>query len=140
MPGHTAATRAPSVDRAPAARRTGRPPEETFPEAARAALLECAALMDDTSRRRLIRVMLAEPALTARWLAAGRQGQDRLVPVIASRVAADESALQPRLLAGLLVNASTTAVEYWAEHEDAGALDAVTAQAFEAAVRALGAA
>lgn len=106
----------------------GRPAGETFGVAA--------ALLDDTSRRRLIRVMLAEPALTACRQAACRQAQDRLTPVIAAATGADESALEPRLLAGLLVNTTATTLEYWASHDDAGPLDQVAAHAFDTAAEA----
>ncbi|TQE21196.1 TetR/AcrR family transcriptional regulator [Streptomyces ipomoeae] len=113
-----------------------RPTEQPFPEAARDALLHACASMDDASRRRLIRVMLAEPALTACLLAANRRAQDQLTPVIAARTGADEDALRPRLLAGLLVNTSATALEYWALHDTAGPLDRVAADAFDAAAGA----
>ncbi|MDX2937796.1 acyl-CoA-like ligand-binding transcription factor, partial [Streptomyces ipomoeae] len=121
-----------ALEQALAARPAGQP----FPEAARDALLHAAASMDDTSRRRLIRVMLAEPALTACLLATHRRAEDQLIPVIAAITGADEGALRSRLLAGLLVNTSATAIEYWALHDDAGPLDQVAADAFDAAAEA----
>lgn len=108
-----------------------RPAEQPFAEAARDALLHAAASMDDTSRRRLIRVMLAEPALTACLSAVNRRAQGRLTPVIAARIGADEGMLRPHLLAGLLVSACATAIEYWAMRDDVGSLDRVAAEAFD---------
>src|SRR5439155_15394782 len=68
-----------ALEQALAARPAGQP----FAEAARDALLHAVATMDDTSRRRLIRVMLAEPALTACLLAVNRRAQNQLTPVVA---------------------------------------------------------
>ncbi|MFF5362743.1 TetR family transcriptional regulator [Streptomyces scabiei] len=108
-----------------------RPDDEPLPVAARAALTHAAALPDNLTRR-VTRVTLAEPALTARWLAAGRRAQDLLIPVVAARLGRTADDLAAATTAGLLINVATTALEYWARHENAGPLGEVTAEAFTA--------
>lgn len=109
-----------------------RPAAEPLPEAARAALLQ-ACRMSGAETRRTARVMLDEPSLKARWLAAGRRAQDLLTPVVAARMGPGASELAAAAKAGLLISVATTALEYWARTEGAGTLDAVAAEAFAAA-------
>ena len=49
---------------------------------------------------------------------------------------ADEGALRPRVLAGLLVSTCATALEHWALPDDAGPLDRIAADAFDAGAKA----
>lgn len=114
-----------------------RPHGEPLAVSARAALLTSAALVSDGELRRVVRIALSEPQLTTRWLASARRTEERLTPVVAARTGTDPDALRPRLLAGLIVSAATTAMEHWATREDAGPLDAVTAEAFETAAGCL---
>ncbi|TDC68069.1 TetR/AcrR family transcriptional regulator [Streptomyces hainanensis] len=109
------------------------PEDEPLAVAARAAILRSAAHHDDAFWRRVVPVVLAEPALRASWLSAGRQAQETLIPLVADRLGCAETALRARVTAGLLINVATTVVEHWAGTDAATPLDAVVAEAFEAA-------
>ncbi|MEU6014659.1 TetR family transcriptional regulator [Streptomyces sp. NPDC047515] len=80
--------------------------------------------------RRLIRVMSMVPAIRMRWLAAGRAMRDRLLPVLAARTGNAADSLEVRLLATVVIDAVTVALEHWAER-DAGDLSEVTVRALE---------
>ncbi|EGJ73022.1 putative TetR family transcriptional regulator [Streptomyces sp. Tu6071] len=109
-----------------------RPSGEPLVDAARTALL-AGSSVNGADTRRTARVMLAEPALKARWLAAGRRAQDLLTPVVAERVGAGPGeGVVAAALAGMLVNVATTALEYWALHPDGEPLGVVTQEAFGA--------
>ncbi|WP_181138682.1 TetR/AcrR family transcriptional regulator [Streptomyces sp. Ru73] len=86
-------------------------------EAAFAAPESLRRLADADRARRLLRVMGAVPALRTRWLAAGREMQDRLAPVLAPRTGGDPDSMETRLLAAALIDAITVAMEYWAREE-----------------------
>ncbi|MEU7488238.1 TetR family transcriptional regulator [Streptomyces sp. NPDC042319] len=97
-----------------------RPAEEPLVEAVGAAFAEGAALrrLADAERaRRLLRVMGSVPALRTRWLAAGRDLQDRLAPVLAPRTDGDPDSMETRLLAAALIDALTVAMEFWAREQ-----------------------
>lgn len=98
-----------------------RPAEEPLTAAVRAAFgaPESARRLADTERaRRLIRVMGEVPAIRMRWMAAGREMQDRLVPVLVTRTGAARDSLEVRLLASALIDAITVAMEHWARQDD----------------------
>lgn len=107
-----------------------RPSTEPLPEAARAALLAGSTTSDETLR--IARVMLAEPALKARWLAAGRRAQDLLGPVVAERLGLAPDSLAAKATAGMLINVATTALEHWAQHPEGTTLGETTAAAYTA--------
>ncbi|OWA00775.1 TetR family transcriptional regulator [Streptomyces sp. CS113] len=107
-----------------------RPAAEPLPEAARSALLASSTTSEDTLR--IARVMLAEPVLKARWLAAGRRAQDLLVPVVARRLGVAADSLAAKTTAGMLVNVATTALEHWALHPEDSTLGEVTSAAYTA--------
>ncbi|MEU9314985.1 TetR family transcriptional regulator [Streptomyces sp. NPDC048295] len=67
--------------------------------------------------RELIRVMGGVPEIRMRWLAAARSMQDRLAPVLAARGGPAADSLEARLLAAVVIDAITVALEYWAEHD-----------------------
>lgn len=69
------------------------------------------------------------PAIRLRWLAAGRAMQDRLIPVVAVRTGRPESALETRLLAAVLIDAVTVALEHWAAEGGHDPLPSVSARA-----------
>ncbi|MGI5471941.1 TetR/AcrR family transcriptional regulator [Streptomyces sp. CA-132043] len=97
-----------------------RPADEPLVEAVGAAFTEGAALrrLADAERaRRLLRVMGSVPALRTRWLAAGRDLQDRLAPVLAPRTDGDPDSMETRLLAAALIDALTVAMEFWAREQ-----------------------
>lgn len=112
-----------------------RPAEESLADAARAALLHSCRRSGTDTIRRTARVALAEPALKARWLAAGRRAQDLLTPLVAVRTGHGPRELAPAATAGLLINVATTGLEYWATCDDGRSLDAVTADAFAVVTR-----
>ncbi|MFJ9848193.1 TetR family transcriptional regulator [Streptomyces sp. NPDC101150] len=98
-----------------------RPVDEPLTSAVRAAfgMSTSARRLADTERaRRLIRVMGSVPAIRMRWMAAGRDMQDRLVPVLAARTGAPQDSLEVRLLACALIDAITVATEHWARQDD----------------------
>ncbi|ROO85440.1 TetR family transcriptional regulator [Actinocorallia herbida] len=107
-----------------------RPVGEPLAVSARAALVESIAPTGEGSRN-IARVMLGEPSLKARWLAAGRQAQDLLAPVLRDRLGPGTGELRAAVTAGFLINVATTALEHWALHDDAGPLEAVVEEAFD---------
>ncbi|WP_460305659.1 TetR/AcrR family transcriptional regulator [Actinocorallia aurea] len=109
-----------------------RPADEPLVVSARAALVESTARTGENSRS-IARVMLAEPSLKARWLAAGRQAQDLLAPALRERLGRGAGELQAAVAAGLLINVATTALEHWALH-DVGPLESVVEEAFDGVV------
>ncbi|MCY0946881.1 TetR/AcrR family transcriptional regulator [Streptomyces antarcticus] len=78
---------------------------------------------------RLIQVMSGVPAIRMRWLAAARAMQDRLAPVLAARTGRPESDLETRLLAAVLIDAVTVALEHWAAGDGREPLTDVSARA-----------
>lgn len=78
---------------------------------------------------RLIQVMSRVPEIRLRWLAAARAMQDRLVPVLAVRTGRPEAALETRLLAAVLIDAVTVALEHWAAEDGRDPLPVVSARA-----------
>ncbi|WP_328773236.1 TetR/AcrR family transcriptional regulator [Streptomyces sp. NBC_00286] len=109
-----------------------RPADEPLRDAAQAALLASSTSTSTGDLRRIARLMLGEPALKARWLAAGRRAQDLLTPVIAERLGPSADTLAASATAGMLVNVATTALEYWAGDPDSGTLADVTTSAYTA--------
>lgn len=82
-------------------------------EAVAASLLECVENdIHATTRKRLARVMLTTPSLRFRWLGATREAQDILVPLLAARTGQSPNSLSTITLAGLVLNAVTTALEH----------------------------
>lgn len=111
-----------------------RPASEPLSVATRSALVHsCEYVHPET--RRIARIVLGEPALRARWLSASRQAQDLLVPVIAERLGDHPDELRPAITAGLIVNLSATALEYWVTHDGDDSL----AETVDAASRLVGA-
>ncbi|MER7985988.1 TetR family transcriptional regulator [Streptomyces noursei] len=99
----------------------GRPVDEPLTSAVRAAFEDAEAarrLADPDKARRLIRVMGSVPAIRMRWLAAGRDMQDQLVPVLAVRTGASAASMEVRLLACALIDALSVAMEHWAWQEE----------------------
>jgi AcrR family transcriptional regulator len=66
--------------------------------------------------RRVVALVVSIPALRGRWLAAGRDAQAALAPVIAERLPRWER-LQAEAVAGAVISALTTALESWARQE-----------------------
>ncbi|MYT30023.1 hypothetical protein [Streptomyces sp. MspMP-M5] len=86
-------------------------------------------LADPEKARRLIRVMGSVPAIRMRWLAAGRDMQDQLVPVLAARTGAAEDSMEVRLPACALIDALSVAMEHWAWQDEPGDVAELTRQA-----------
>ncbi|ANZ15144.1 TetR family transcriptional regulator [Streptomyces noursei] len=110
----------------------GRPVDEPLTSAVRAAFDAPASaqrLADPDKARRLIRVMGSVPAIRTRWLAAGRDMQDELVPVLAARTGATESSMEVRLLACALIDALSVAMEHWAWQNEPGDVAELTRRA-----------
>ncbi|MEW9515655.1 TetR/AcrR family transcriptional regulator [Streptomyces tubercidicus] len=99
----------------------GRPVDEPLSSAVQASFTSSASarrLADPEQVRRLIRVMGTVPAIRMRWLAAGREMQDQLVPVLAARKEAPEDSMEVRLLACALLDAISVAMEHWAWQDE----------------------
>ncbi|MFI9051495.1 TetR/AcrR family transcriptional regulator [Streptomyces sp. NPDC053427] len=97
-----------------------RPVDEPLTSAVRTAFgtsTSTRRLADTERARRLIRVMGGVPAIRMRWMAAGRDMQDRLVPVLAARSGAPQDSLEVRLLASALIDAISVAMEHWARQD-----------------------
>ncbi|MCX4635348.1 TetR family transcriptional regulator [Streptomyces sp. RPA4-5] len=98
-----------------------RPVDEPLSSAVQASFTSSAAarqLADREQARRLVRVMGTVPAIRMRWLAAGREMQDQLVPVLAARKGASEDSMEVRLLACALLDAISVAMEHWAWQDE----------------------
>ncbi|MFE2283671.1 TetR/AcrR family transcriptional regulator [Streptomyces sp. NPDC059443] len=109
-----------------------RPAGEPLTEAVQAAFTTATAgarYEEPGQTVRLIQVMSRVPAIRLRWLAAARAMQDRLVPVLALRTGRPESALDTRLLAAVLIDAVTVALEHWAAEDGRDPLPEVSARA-----------
>ncbi|MBT2448740.1 TetR family transcriptional regulator [Streptomyces sp. ISL-43] len=109
-----------------------RPASEPVTEAVQAAFTTATAgarYEEPGQTVRLIRVMSAVPEIRLRWLAAARAMQDRLVPVLSVRTGRPESALETRVLAAVLIDAVTVALEHWAAEGGREPLPAVSARA-----------
>ncbi|WP_327256698.1 TetR/AcrR family transcriptional regulator [Streptomyces sp. NBC_01244] len=109
-----------------------RPAAESLTEAAQAAftIATAGARYEEPGQTvRLIQVMSRVPEIRLRWLAAARAMQDRLVPVLAVRTGRPEAALETRLLAAVLIDAVTVALEHWAAEGGLEPLPAVSARA-----------
>ncbi|MGW1774002.1 TetR family transcriptional regulator [Streptomyces sp. NPDC002104] len=109
-----------------------RPAAEPLAEAVQAAFTTATAgtrYEGPGQTARLIQVMGGVPAIRMRWLAAARAMQDRLVPVLAVRTGRPESALETRVLAAVLIDAVTVALEHWAAEGGHEPLPAVSARA-----------
>ncbi|GFE20938.1 hypothetical protein Sliba_13910 [Streptomyces nigrescens] len=74
--------------------------------------------MGTEQARRLVRGMGSVPAIWMRWLAAGREMQDRLLPALAARKGAPESGMEVRLPACALRDAIGVAMEHWAWQDE----------------------
>lgn len=75
-------------------------------------------LEDATRARRLVRVLGTVPVLKMRWLAAGREMQERLAPALASRADAPVDSLEVRLLTTAVLDAFTVTMEHWAWQDE----------------------
>ncbi|MFD3325655.1 TetR/AcrR family transcriptional regulator [Streptomyces sp. NPDC058701] len=108
-----------------------RPAEEPVTQAVQAAFSASTAGARYAQARtvRLIRVMGGVPAIRMRWLAAARAMQDRLAPVLAARTGRPASDLETRLLAAVLIDAVTVALEHWAAGNGSEPLTDVSARA-----------
>ncbi|MFD5394877.1 TetR/AcrR family transcriptional regulator [Streptomyces sp. NPDC127097] len=98
-----------------------RPVDEPLSSAVQASFTSSAAarqLADREQARRLVRVMGTVPAIRMRWLAAGREMQDQLVPVLAARKGAPENSMEVRLLACALLDGISVAMEHWAWQDE----------------------
>ncbi|MEU3989347.1 TetR family transcriptional regulator [Streptomyces platensis] len=98
-----------------------RPVDEPLSSAVQASFTSSTAarqLADREQARRLVRVMGTVPAIRMRWLAAGREMQDQLVPVLAARKGAPEDSMEVRLLACALLDAISVAMEHWAWQDE----------------------
>ncbi|MFE0380158.1 TetR/AcrR family transcriptional regulator [Streptomyces inhibens] len=98
-----------------------RPVDEPLTSAVQAAFDSSASarrLADPEQARRLVRIMATVPAIRMRWLAAGRDMQDQLVPVLAARKGAPEDSMEVRLLACALIDALSVAMEHWAWQDE----------------------
>ncbi|WP_432140584.1 TetR/AcrR family transcriptional regulator [Streptomyces sp. bgisy084] len=98
-----------------------RPVDEPLSSAVQASFTSSAAarqLADREQARRLVRVMGTVPAIRMRWLAAGREMQDQLVPVLAARKGAPETSMEVRLLACALLDGISVAMEHWAWQDE----------------------
>ncbi|MEU8680010.1 TetR family transcriptional regulator [Streptomyces sp. NPDC048611] len=99
----------------------GRPVGEPLSSAVAASFTSSTSarrLADPEQARRLVRVMGTVPAIRMRWLAAGREMQDQLVPVLAARKGAPENSMEVRLLACALLDAISVAMEHWAWQDE----------------------
>ncbi|WP_326616977.1 TetR family transcriptional regulator [Streptomyces decoyicus] len=75
--------------------------------------------LEDAARaRRLVRVLGSVPVLKMRWLAAGREMQERLAPALAARVGAPPDSLEVRLLTTAVLDAFTVTMEHWAWQDE----------------------
>lgn len=100
---------------------TRRPVDEPLSSAVQASFTSSTAarqLADREQARRLVRVMGTVPAIRMRWLAAGREMQDQLVPVLAARKGAPEDSMEVRLLACALLDGISVAMEHWAWQDE----------------------
>ncbi|MFJ3952217.1 hypothetical protein ACIPXV_19555 [Streptomyces libani] len=99
----------------------GHPVDEPLSSAVQASLASPASarrLADPEQARRLVRGMGSVPAIRMRWLAAGREMQDRLVPALAARKGAPENSMEVRLPACVLFDAIGVAMERWAWQDE----------------------
>jgi len=76
-----------------------------------------------------VKIMLADPALKARWLAGVRRAQDLLAPLVAQRIGDQEGGLRTSVLAALLVNYASTVLEHWVIHDQSRELDEIVEDA-----------
>ncbi|AMO62946.1 HTH-type transcriptional regulator tcmR [Mycolicibacterium phlei] len=105
-----------------------RPDDESLAVSAGAALVHAwGHSAGDT--RRTVKIMLADPALKARWLAGVRRAQDLLVPLVAQRIGDQEGGLRASVLAALLVNYASTVLEHWVIHDQSRELDEIVEDA-----------
>ncbi|MEU6329780.1 TetR family transcriptional regulator [Streptomyces sp. NPDC047049] len=88
-------------------------------------------LADTERARRLVRVMGGVPAIRMRWLAAGRDLQDRLLPLLAARTGAPPDSLEVRLLTTTLLDAIHIALEYWAQQGEPEGIAELTRRALD---------
>jgi len=105
-----------------------RPDDESLAVSAGAALVHAwGHSAGDT--RRTVKIMLAAPALKARWLAGVRRAQDLLAPLVAQRIGDQEGGLRASVLAALLVNYASTVLEHWVVHDQSRVLDEIVEDA-----------
>ncbi len=105
-----------------------RPDDESLAVSAGAALVHAwGDSAGDT--RRTVKIMLADPALKARWLAGVRRAQDLLAPLVAQRIGDQEGGLRASVLAALLVNYASTVLEHWVIHDQSRELDEIVEDA-----------
>jgi len=105
-----------------------RPDDESLAVSAGAALVHAwGHSAGDT--RRTVKIMLADPALKARWLAGVRRAQDLLAPLVAQRIGDQEGGLRTSVLAALLVNYASTVLEHWVIHDQSRELDEIVEDA-----------
>lgn len=75
--------------------------------------------LEDAARaRRLVRVLGTVPVLKMRWLAVGREMQERLAPALAARTGASADSLEVRLLTTAVLDAFTITMEHWAWQDE----------------------
>lgn len=95
-----------------------RPADEDLATAARRAYAQIAPGSEGQLRvRSLIRLLVEVPVLRARWLAALRMIEDRLVPAVTQRVDRQLSELEAQLTAAAIVTALRVSLELWAAED-----------------------
>ncbi|EKF21657.1 bacterial regulatory s, tetR family protein [Mycolicibacterium hassiacum DSM 44199] len=107
-----------------------RPADEPLSVAASETLIHTWANAPGDTRR-IVRLMLGDPVLRARWVAGVRRAQELLVPVVAERLGDDPDALRPTVVAGLLLNLTSTVLEYWVTRDQVTDLADMVNQARE---------
>jgi AcrR family transcriptional regulator len=106
------------------AARVGSAPLATAVE--RGFLATVAAHHTPPNLRRMIAICLREPVLRARWLDAGREGRERIAPIIATLLEPSDP-LVAKVVAAAVIGALTVALEEWSAATDG--LDAHVARA-----------
>ncbi|MFJ2742854.1 TetR/AcrR family transcriptional regulator [Streptomyces sp. NPDC087440] len=94
-----------------------RPADETVADAVQAAFVSSTAgprRAGVARMRRLIRVMTEVPAVRTRWRAAAHDLREQLLPVLAARTGEEVDSLENVLLASVLIETVTVALEHWA--------------------------
>ena len=98
-----------------------RPAYESLRVAVGAAVEEALASgWEDTTKVRSFLALIREtPALRARWLEEAYAKRDRMAAVIAERTGTDPGALRNLIIAGAITLAINTALQAWAEQDEA---------------------
>ncbi|MET9088955.1 TetR/AcrR family transcriptional regulator [Streptomyces sp. NPDC004237] len=114
-----------------------RPADESLPHSARIALLAAARTSQETDLRRIVRVMMAEPALRSGWLSSVRATEEELAPMVAERLNWPIEDARAVAVAGALVSVTTASMEHWATRTDDPSLEDVVSHVFSGVEQAL---